>query len=252
MAAYCAQDVELTLAIFKLMHGQFPAVEIELVDATIRMFCQPVLQVDIPRVKAELARELAEREALLLSIDTTGFDEKKLTRAERELAPHAKRLLTARKIIGSNDAFAALLVAQGAVPPVKISPAWMKKPRESRRDEDKWAFAFAKDDEQFLALADDTDNITLPPAVVRTSEAGVALLAQRSARIAQLVECRLAVKSTTNITRAQRFLTAGQDPQGRHLGALKSTGLRPKFLDRLKDVGVEVEATTFAFEKFSR
>ena len=45
---------------------------------------------------------------------------------------------------------------------------------------------------------------------------------------------------------------AGMDDTGRFTGTLKSTGLRPKFLDRLKDLGVDVPAATFAFEKFAR
>ena len=37
----------------------------------------------------------------------------------------------------------------------------------------------------------------------------------------------------------------GMDPHGRFLGALKATGLRPKFADRLKDVGIELEPRLF-------
>jgi pilus assembly protein CpaF len=42
----------------------------------------------------------------------------------------------------------------------------------------------------------------------------------------------------------------GFDENGRSLGTLKSTGLRPKFLDKLAEHGVQVDPTTFAFEKF--
>jgi pilus assembly protein CpaF len=44
----------------------------------------------------------------------------------------------------------------------------------------------------------------------------------------------------------------GFDDNGRALGMLKSTGLRPKFLDKLATGGVRVDPTTFAFEKFGR
>jgi pilus assembly protein CpaF len=44
----------------------------------------------------------------------------------------------------------------------------------------------------------------------------------------------------------------GFDENGRSKGVLKSTGLRPKFLDKLADAGVEVDTKTFAFEKFAR
>ena len=44
----------------------------------------------------------------------------------------------------------------------------------------------------------------------------------------------------------------GFDDAGRSKGVLKSTGLRPKFLDKLSDHGVQVDPKVFAFEKFTR
>ncbi len=46
--------------------------------------------------------------------------------------------------------------------------------------------------------------------------------------------------------------SAGFDDVGHSLGSLKSTGLRPKFLDKLAASGVTVDPTVFAFEKFGR
>jgi pilus assembly protein CpaF len=46
--------------------------------------------------------------------------------------------------------------------------------------------------------------------------------------------------------------SAGFDDIGHSMGTLKSTGLRPKFLDKLADGGVQVDPTAFAFEKFGR
>jgi pilus assembly protein CpaF len=42
----------------------------------------------------------------------------------------------------------------------------------------------------------------------------------------------------------------GFDDHGRSLGQLKSTGLRPKFLEKLSNTGVQVDPRLFAFEKF--
>ncbi|MFZ0324283.1 MAG: CpaF family protein [Actinomycetes bacterium] len=42
----------------------------------------------------------------------------------------------------------------------------------------------------------------------------------------------------------------GFDENGRSLGSLKSTGLRPKFLEKLAEHGVHVDTSLFAFEKF--
>src|ERR687886_241669 len=44
----------------------------------------------------------------------------------------------------------------------------------------------------------------------------------------------------------------GLDEHGRTLGALKSTGLRPKFLEKLESSGVRIDPGTFLFERFGR
>ncbi|HET6815604.1 MAG TPA: CpaF family protein [Mycobacteriales bacterium] len=44
----------------------------------------------------------------------------------------------------------------------------------------------------------------------------------------------------------------GFDDNGHALGTLKSTGLRPKFLDKLSAHGVHVDPKVFAFEKFAK
>jgi pilus assembly protein CpaF len=44
----------------------------------------------------------------------------------------------------------------------------------------------------------------------------------------------------------------GVDDNGRSLGMLKSTGIRPKFLDKLLDTGIQIDPATFVFERFQR
>ena len=44
----------------------------------------------------------------------------------------------------------------------------------------------------------------------------------------------------------------GIDDDGRFLGRLKSTGIRPKFSDRLADYGVTLEPELFTLEPFAR
>ena len=46
--------------------------------------------------------------------------------------------------------------------------------------------------------------------------------------------------------------SAGFDDDGRSLGTLKSTGLRPKFLEKLAAAGVTIDPIVFASEKFGR
>jgi pilus assembly protein CpaF len=45
---------------------------------------------------------------------------------------------------------------------------------------------------------------------------------------------------------------AGIDEEGRFRGRLKSTGLRPKFLDKLQERGVYVDPDIFALEPKGR
>lgn len=210
---YCANDVEECFDKFCQMLPKMPRDEIDLIDITCRMFTDPVLKVDLPRVQAELVREIERREKLMLSIlkliDQSDPDlHKGWTRAEKTLTGKEHDLLLVKKHVGSNEKFAALLRKQGvAILPRKISPAWMKKPAHERSEDDKYSYAFAKDDAAFINLPDNYDawGGDLDP----NKKASVMEMAVRSAVLRALVDTRLAVKSTSNITRAERFLTAG-------------------------------------------
>ncbi len=57
------------------------------------------------------------------------------------------------------------------------------------------------------------------------------------------------------ITMQDLFLfdhSQGLDESGRHLGRLKSTGIRPKFTRRLEDIGIELAAEVFQCEYLAR
>jgi len=220
-AAYCANDVDEMLRVFKEMLPKMPDDEIGLIDLTCRMFCSPVLKVDIPRVEKELERELARREALMyeavdpLAYDLDGplYDKAQFAKllkgpAERALEGTPRDMQIIKRVIGSNDMFADLLRIEGVEPPVKVSPAWMKRSKDEREDEtDKWGYAFAKDDAKFTELPNRIDDWGFD----LNKPTDVALMANKQKRLQDLVDVRIAVKSTTNVTRAQRFLTAGAD-----------------------------------------
>lgn len=120
---YCKNDVALTWGLFKAMSAQFPPEELRLIDLTVRMFSDPVLQLD----KSVLVRHLAEvqesKEKLMGNISS-------VTREE----------------IMSNPKFATLLTACGVQPPMKISPTTGKQ-----------TFAFSKTDEEFKGLLEHED-----------------------------------------------------------------------------------------------
>lgn len=100
LGEYCCDDVEDTYKAFMAMEPHVPDKELDLIDITIRMFTNPVLLVDLPRVQAELEREVGGKAAALFKTGVT-----------------ADQLM-------SNKKFAALLESRGVqYLPLKISPA---------------------------------------------------------------------------------------------------------------------------------
>lgn len=217
-AAYCEQDVELTLAVFKEMHKHFPDTEMDLIDLTVRMFTQPKLRIDIPRVETELQRELDERQELFDRVYAMGHDVKalKLTKAELSLPQAELQNRVVKKVVGSNTHFVRLLEKAGlpeANIPKKLSPTWLKKRMSGLVDPGstpEYTYAFSKDDIEFNELP---ENQELWSQDLDLNNSGHVLkLSVRRALLETLVETRLAVKSTTNITRAGRFLDIGDRP----------------------------------------
>lgn len=96
---YCVNDVELTYAIFNQMIREFPKVELKLIDLTLRMFTEPVLELDAIRLEEHLTKTQQIKKDLLV-----------LSGASRE------DLMSSAK-------FAALLAAQGVPCPMKLSAA---------------------------------------------------------------------------------------------------------------------------------
>lgn len=213
-SAYCANDVDETFRIFCEMHAKYPAKEMDLIHMTARMFCAPVLQVDIPRVQAEYEREVQRREELLLTLlDPRDYDDV-LTGQDKKLEGKERDVRITKKVVGSNERFVQLFTDMGIARealPRKISPAWMKKSAPEREEaiDSKWSFAFAKDDLEFLAMPEQVWSYF--PDLDPNHDGHVLVAAAHSAKLQQLIDTRIAVKSTTNITRAERFLKAGAD-----------------------------------------
>lgn len=124
---YCKNDVKLTWGLFGLMSQGFPKIELRLIDLTVRMFTEPVLQLDKSLLEDHLISERARKAALLDRFD--------------------------KDTLMSNPQFADLLVSLGVQPPMKKSPATGKQ-----------TYAFSKTDEEFKALLEHED--TMVQAVV--------------------------------------------------------------------------------------
>jgi len=116
-AGYCINDVELTYKLYHELNSGFSISEKRLIDITIRMFSDPLLELDTERLEQHLIG-VRERKAKL-------FEDANIT----------------KDVLNSNAKFAELLVQQGVRPPMKISPATGKE-----------TYAFAKSDKAFTAL----------------------------------------------------------------------------------------------------
>ena len=121
---YCINDVNLTFKLFTKMVKKFPKKELKLIDATLRMFTDPILVLDAGRLHAHLAA-VKERKEMLLT--EAGIGDK--------------------KDLMSNGKFALMLNMLGVTPPSKISPTTGKE-----------TYAFAKNDEAFKALLEHDDD----------------------------------------------------------------------------------------------
>ena len=127
LADYCLHDVFLCEEIFKRLYaeveGGYPEDELRLIDMTLRMFTEPVLELDKELLKDAIEEEQRTREELLAQL---GIEEKALA---------------------SNDKFADVLRSLGVEPPTKVSKTTGKS-----------AFAFAKNDALFQALLNSSDD----------------------------------------------------------------------------------------------
>jgi DNA polymerase bacteriophage-type len=185
LADYCAHDTFLCEEVFKRLVQGYPAKELRLIDMTLKMFTNPVLDLDKEMLSEAIEEERTKRHALLSKL---GIEETALA---------------------SNQQFADVLQSMGVEPPTKVSKTTGRK-----------TLALAKNDALFQALLNsDNEDVAL------------------------LCEARLAVKSTLERTRAQRFLdiaSRGSLPvplnyYGAHTGrwsASKGSGLNLQNLKR--------------------
>ena len=127
LAEYCLHDVFLCEEVFKRLVKGYPKNELKLIDMTLKMFINPVLELDKEILVDAIEIERHKRESLLEKI---GIEESALA---------------------SNDQFAKVLERLGVVPPRKISKTTGKE-----------AYAFAKNDALFQALLNsDNEDIAL-------------------------------------------------------------------------------------------
>lgn len=119
---YCINDVDKTYELFKQIAPLVPKLEAQLIDRTIRMFSEPVLELDTDILTEHLTTVRKKKDMLMAAVEAD------------------------KKVLMSNPQLAMLLQQMKVVPPTKISPTTGKT-----------TWAFGKNDEGFKALLDHPD-----------------------------------------------------------------------------------------------
>lgn len=71
LGVYCINDVDLTYELYQKLYPHIPDDELRLIDITLRMFCEPVLDLDLDLVNESLAEEVGGKiSALMLCGET--------------------------------------------------------------------------------------------------------------------------------------------------------------------------------------
>ena len=121
---YCKNDVELTYKLYAELNGTFPIKEKRLIDITIRMFSDPLLELDTKRLEEHLQGVRDRKEKLFTDSGIT------------------------KEVLNSSAKFADLLRENHVYPPIKLSPATGKE-----------TYAFAKSDADFVALLEHPNEV---------------------------------------------------------------------------------------------
>jgi DNA polymerase I-like protein with 3'-5' exonuclease and polymerase domains len=121
---YCKNDTELTYTLFNLLKPEIPNKEMYMIDLMLRMFIDPVLELDAGKLDTHLINVQRKKEILMDRICNT----------------------IGRDALMSNPQFAEVLKKMGVEPPTKISLRTGKE-----------AYAFGKTDPEFKKLLDHED-----------------------------------------------------------------------------------------------
>ena len=153
-ASYCCNDVEITYKLFMELRRGFPASELRIIDQTLRMFTEPQLVLNKPLLKKHLENVINKKASLVEALGLECTEEE------------------AKKMLMSNEKFAAYLIDCDVIPPQKQSPSTGKL-----------TYAFSKTDRGFTDLLEHPDE-----------------------RVQVAAAARLGVKSTLEETRTRSLI----------------------------------------------
>lgn len=126
---YCKNDADLTKQLFDKLKVGFPSSELLVIDQTLRMYTEPVIELDVPLLEKHLEEVRVRKRDLILDLGLSGVSEEALT-----------------KMLMSNEIFAKYLTNLGIDPPRKTSPTTGKE-----------VWAFAKTDKGMTDLLEHPD-----------------------------------------------------------------------------------------------
>jgi DNA polymerase I-like protein with 3'-5' exonuclease and polymerase domains len=122
---YCINDVNITKQLFDKLKVGFPSEELLVIDQMLRMYTEPMIELDVPLLQEHLTWVRANKQALIDKLGMGGADLSTLM---------------------SNDQFAQYLTSLSIVPPQKTS---------ARTGRATWAFS--KTDKDFTDLLEHPD-----------------------------------------------------------------------------------------------
>lgn len=126
---YCINDVNMTKQLFDKLKVGFPSGELLVIDQTLRMYTEPVIELDVPLLEKHLEEVRTRKRDLINDLGLSGVSEEALT-----------------KMLMSNEIFAKYLKNLGIEPPRKVSPTTGKE-----------TWAFAKTDKAMTDMLDHPD-----------------------------------------------------------------------------------------------
>lgn len=132
--SYCCNDAQLTYMLFRILRKQIPINEIRIIDNFIRMFVDPVFEINVDLLNDHLDEVRQKKAALLASAGE----------------------LVDKKTLMSNVKFAEFLRSLGVTPPMKVSARTGKM-----------TFAFAKNDLGFQHLLEHEDPVVQAAVAAR-------------------------------------------------------------------------------------
>lgn len=125
--SYCKNDCDLTYKLFHALKSKIPVSELMVIDQTIRMYTDPVIELDEPLLQEHLKSVMARKAQLIQSLEGQYGD--------------------TNAMLMSNEKFAIALTSLGVEPPRKVS---------QRTGKASWAFA--KTDQGLLDLLEHPDD----------------------------------------------------------------------------------------------